>query len=63
MRGTSCDGRVRQLRRVILAMSMAGVLAGPVMATANAQVHPRAAHRHATTQRRVVHLVYGHKVG
>jgi hypothetical protein len=44
-------------------MSMAGVLAGPVMATANAQVHPRAAHRHATTQRRVVHLVYGHKVG
>ena len=63
MRGTSCDGGVRQWRRVILAMSMAGVLAGPVMATASAQAHPRAAHRHPTTYRRVGHLVYGHKVG
>jgi hypothetical protein len=45
-------------------MSIAGVLAGPVMATASAQAHPRAAHRHTTTRhRRVKHLVYGHKVG
>jgi hypothetical protein len=44
-------------------MSMAGVLAGPVMVTASAQAHPRAAHRHPTTHRRADHLVYGHKVG